>query len=303
MRIGIDLGGTKIEGIVLGPGSVVSARKRIPTPREDYTATVAAIVDLVCALEHRVGHSALPVGIGTPGTQVPPSGAIKNANSTWLNGRTLGQDVERALGRPVRLANDADCLVLSEALEGVAADARLVFGVILGTGVGGGIVANRALLSGPNGITGEWGHNPLPWPSSAEMANGPDCWCGLQGCIESWLSGPGLAADFARSGGGHFSAVEVARLARRGDALAEAALSRYENRLARALAAVINLIDPEVIVLAGGISAIERLYSTVPRLWDAYVFSSTINTRLVPARHGDASGVRGAAWLWPERSA
>jgi fructokinase len=276
LRIGIDLGGTKIEGIALDGGGATAARARIATPRGDYDATVAAIAGLVSDLESSARAEGT-VGIGMPGTISPATGLVKNANSTWLNGRPLQGDLERALARPVRLANDANCFALSEAADGSGAGASVVFGVILGTGVGGAIVANGALLPGANAIAGEWGHVPLPWMEPGEFP-GPRCWCGRRGCIETFLSGP------ARS------------------EIPEGASEIYHSRLARALALVVNVIDPDVIVLGGGLSKIEGLYEAVPRLWSRWIFSDRVATRLLPPRHGDAGGVRGAAWLWPVRT-
>jgi fructokinase len=296
MRIGIDLGGTKIEGVVMDAHSQILVRERIATPRGDYSATLATLADLVQRLEAAVGVSALPVGIGTPGAVSPASGLMKNCNSQALNGRPLKQDLEQHLQREVRLANDADCLALSEAADGAGAGARVVFGAILGTGVGGGVVVQGRLLSGPNAIAGEWGHNPLPWPQPDEVP-GPACWCGRPGCIETWLSGPGLAADHARVSGEQQSPEAVMAAAHAGAAMAAATLARYEHRLARGLAAVINLLDPDVIVLGGGLSQVTRLYTSVPALWGQWVFSDRVDTRLLPAIYGDSSGVRGAAWL------
>lgn len=302
-RIGIDLGGTKIEGVVMGADSSIVARRRIATPAGDYAATVAACAGLVAGLEGEVGRTGLRVGFGTPGAISRRTGRMKNCNSTCLNGQPLKQDLELALAREVRLANDADCMALSEASDGAAAGAAVVFGVILGTGVGGGIVVNGSLLSGPNAIAGEWGHNPLPWPRPEwDEVPGPLNFDGRHGAIENWLSGVGLAWDHERVSGERLSGEEVARRAEQGDAACAATLSRYEDRLARALAHVINLIDPDVIVLGGGVSKLARLYRHVPALWDQWVFSDRVETRLVPARHGDSSGVRGAAWLWPVES-
>ena len=294
-RIGIDLGGTKIEGVVLAADGEVRHRERVPTPAGDYAATLDSIVALVQRLERHCGQ-ACSVGVGTPGALSPRDDRLRNANSTCLNGQALHQDLSRRLDRAVRIANDADCFALSEAQDGAARDARSVFGVIIGTGTGGGIVIDGRLVDGPNAIAGEWGHNPLPWPTDAERP-GPRCYCGRQGCIETFLSGPGLAADYSRSAS--VTAQQVAQRAAAGEASAIASLQRYEDRLARSLATVINLLDPEVIVLGGGVSKIQRLYSNVPRLWGRYVFSDVVLTRLVAARHGDSSGVRGAAWLWP----
>lgn len=296
VRIGIDLGGTKIEGVALGADGVVAARERRPTPRDDYDGTVQAIAAIVASLESQVGTRA-SVGIGMPGTISPASGLVKNANSVWLNGRALVPDLERALGRPIRLANDANCFALSEASDGAGAGAPVVFGVIIGTGTGGGVVAHGRVLTGPNAVAGEWGHNPLPWPADDERP-GPACYCGRRGCIETFLSGPGLAADHARTTGDARSSEEVVHGAAAGDAACEATLRRYEARMARALAGIINVLDPDVIVLGGGLSKLERLYLNVPRQWGAWVFSDRVDTRLLPPRHGDASGVRGAAWLW-----
>lgn len=297
--IGIDLGGTKIEAVVLDSDGVERARRRVPTPAGDYGATLAAIRALVEALEAEVGLTGLRVGIGTPGAESRVDGRIKNANSTCLNGQPLRQDLEAALDRPLRLANDADCLALSEVHDGAAAGAASVFAVILGTGVGGGIVIDGRLLAGPNAIAGEWGHNPLPWPRPEwDEAPGPLGWDGRHGGIETWLCGPGMSRDHERATGVLLSAEAIAAAAAAGDRQAAATLARWEDRLARALASVINLLDPEVIVVGGGLSRIERLYGYVPALWDQWVFSDRVDTRLLPARHGDSSGVRGAARLW-----
>ena len=293
-RIGIDLGGTKTEAIALGQGGRELARRRLATPQGSYDGTIATIRALVEGLERELAAPA-SVGIGIPGTISPHSGLVKNANSTWLIGKPFDRDLAAALGRPVRLANDADCFALSEASDGAGAGAATVFGVILGTGVGGGIVVGGRLLSGPNAIAGEWGHNPLPWPNDDERP-GAACYCGRSGCIETFLSGPGLARDHGHGASG----AEVADLAEAGEPDAVAALERYEDRLARALASVINIIDPEVVVLGGGLSRLARLYRTVPQRWGRWIFSDSVLTRLVPPRHGDSSGVRGAAWLWPE---
>jgi len=290
MRIGIDLGGTKIEAIALAADGVARFRKRVPTPAGDYTATVRAIADLVSAADAAVGAQG-SVGIGIPGTISPATGLVKNANSTCLIGRALDKDIAAAVGRPVRLANDADCFALSEAADGAGAGQRIVFGVILGTGVGGGLVVDKRVVSGPNAITGEWGHNPLPWPRDDERP-GPRCYCGRMGCIETYLSGPGLSSD-------HGQGWSAEKIAASDDPMARAAMDRYAERLARSLAHVINIIDPHVIVLGGGLSGIARLYEDVPRLWAAQVFSDAVATKLVRPMHGDSSGVRGAAWLWP----
>ncbi|HEX4871885.1 MAG TPA: ROK family protein [Nevskiaceae bacterium] len=302
LRIGIDLGGTKIEGVVMAADSRLLARRRRPTPQGDYPATLAAIGALVAELEQAVGAAGLPVGIGTPGAPSRVDGRMKNCNSTCLNGQPLQADLEARLGPRVRLANDADCLALSEASDGAAAGAAVVFGVILGTGVGGGIVVHGRLLAGPNAIAGEWGHNPLPDPQAGEQP-GPACYCGRHGCIETWLSGPGLAADHARVHGEALDPPALVARAEQGDPAARASLARHARRLAKSLAGVINLLDPEVIVLGGGLSQLASLYTAVPALWAPWVFSDRIDTRLRPAAHGDASGVRGAAWLWPPDAA
>ena len=296
MRIGIDLGGTKIEGIALDDAGVVRGRRRVATPRDQYEGTVEAIAGVVEALEAETGARAT-VGVGMPGAISPASGFVKNANSTWLIGRPLDRDLGVRLGRPVRLANDANCFALSEAVDGAAAGARVVFGVIVGTGTGGGVVVDRKVLTGPNAIAGEWGHNPLPWPSAAEWP-GPPCYCGKTGCVETFLSGPGLARDYRDATGQSIAGPEVAARAERGEAAADAALGRYESRMARALAVVLNILDPDVVVLGGGVSQVARLYENVPRLWQEWAFSDRVDTAMRPPVHGDASGVRGAAWLW-----
>jgi fructokinase len=295
-RIGIDVGGTKIEAAAVDAWGFVRLRRRIPTPTQDYRATITAIISLVAAIEQEIGASA-PIGIGIPGAVSPNTGLVKNANSTWLIGRPLQLDIETALGRPIRLANDANCFALSEATDGAGAEMQTVFGVILGTGVGGGIAIRRKILVGANAIAGEWGHNPLPWPAPDEVP-GPPCYCGRSGCIETFLSGPALAADHRRHTDQDLGAPEIAVAAETGDPRCRATLDRYLHRLARGLASVINLIDPDVIVLGGGLSGIAALYEQVPQLWTRYVFSDHVVTRLLPPVHGDASGVRGAAWLW-----
>ncbi len=297
-RIGIDLGGTKIEGAVLTADGSLAERVRVSTPRHDYDATLTAIAGLVGELSRRLPCAAA-VGVGTPGAISPFDGRLRNANSIWLNGRTLAADLTARLGRPVRTANDADCFALSEATDGAAAAAASVFGVIIGTGTGGGIVIHGRLQQGPNAIAGEWGHNPLPWPEPDELP-GPACYCGKRGCIETFCSGPGLAAAFARATGRNLDAAAIAAAAAGGDAAAEALLQAYEGRLARALAAVVNLLDPEVIVLGGGLSKLERLYRNLPAAMAAYVFSDGLATRILPPRFGDSSGVRGAAMLWSD---
>lgn len=302
MRIGIDLGGTKIEGIVMGAGSVILYRERVSTPQGDYQATLATVAKLVQSLERAAGRGSISIGVGHPGSLSPITGLLRNSSSTCLNGKPLQRDLEALLGRGIRMANDANCLALSEAKDGAAAGAASVFAVILGTGVGGGVVVNGGLQFGANGIGGEWSHNPLPWPRpEINEISGTQCWCGKQGCIETWLSGTGLAADHARVTQEKISGEEIVTRAEAGDERCGATLSRYEDRLSRALAQVINVLDPEVIVLGGGVSRVERLYHHVPALWDQWIFTNEdIATRLVPAMHGDSSGVRGAAWLWPE---
>jgi fructokinase len=300
VRIGIDLGGTKIEGIVLD-GSRELARMRVDTPRADYEATLDAIVALIVNLQKTAGVAAT-IGIGIPGT-IETTGLVKNANSTWLIGRPLQYDLEARVGGRIRIANDANCFAMSEATDGAATGADVVFGVIVGTGTGAGIVVRGQVLTGANGIAGEWGHNALPWPDDGERP-GPACYCGKRGCIETFLSGPGMTADHERGTGRRELPPGIASVAERGDRAAITTLERYERRMARALASVINVLDPDVIVLGGGMSNIERLYDNVPRLWSQWVFAATgsapdVRTRLVRARHGDASGVRGAAWLWP----
>ena len=323
LRLGIDLGGTKIEIIALDASGRELMRRRTPTPQTGYTATVATVADLIRQVEAELGQTG-SVGIATPGALSRATGLMKNCNSTCLIGRPFKQDMEAALGREIRMTNDANCFALSEAVDGAGAGAAVVFGVILGTGVGGGVVVRGQVLDGPNSIAGEWGHNPLPyfqfahapadrevtghhpatgepivhpWPSEREC-NGPACYCGKKGCIEAYLSGPALAADHVRYGGEDLPAHEIAQLASAGYGPCSKTLARYEERLARALAGVINVLDPDVIVLGGGVSNIQRLYDTVPKLWARYVFSDRVDTRLVPPKHGDSSGVRGAAWLW-----
>ena len=295
MRIGIDLGGTKIEGIVLDAQGHEVARVRTPTPAGDYTGTVNAITRVVDDLEAQAGivGRCTPVGVGIPGTLSPATSLIKNANSTCLIGNPLDVDLTRALKRPVRLANDANCFAASEATDGAGAGASVVFGVILGTGVGGGIAIDGKVMGGPNGIAGEWGHNPLPWPDDDERP-GPECYCGLHGCIETFLSGPALAADFKHSSGLDCETQDITSPTSKE---AEDALGRYERRLAKALAGVINILDPDVIVLGGGLSNTTRLYENVPAHLLQWVFSDQVDTRLVANQWGDSSGVRGAAWL------
>ena len=305
MRIGIDLGGTKIEAIALSPAGEEIARQRVTTPR-DYAASLDAIAALVGDLE-RAADEPGTVGVGIPGTVVPRTGLVKNANSTWLNGRPLGRDLEGRLGRPVRLMNDANCFALSEATDGAAAGAHVAFGVILGTGVGGGIVVDGRCLSGANLIAGEWGHNPLPWLTPDEQP-GPPCYCGKRGCVETWLSGPGFERDHAEHTGLTLSGREIVRAAAGGEPGAAATLARYHDRLGRALASLINVLDPDVVVLGGGMSNIAGLPEATSAVLPRYLFaagasSHPVATRVVRAAHGDTSGVRGAAWLWPSPSA
>jgi fructokinase len=296
-RIGVDLGGTKTEAVALGHDGTRLWGKRVPTPQGDYEAVLSCIASLVEEAERHVGAQG-SVGVGTPGSLSPSTGLQRNANTTCLNGRSLDRDLGRKLGREVRMANDANCFTLSEAIDGAGRAGRVVFGVILGTGTGGGIVVDRRLLTGRNAITGEWGHNPLPWPKPEELP-GPPCFCGKRGCIETFVSGPGLARDFEGHGGPALPAAEIAARAARGEPVARAALDRHLDRLARALASILNVLDPDVVVLGGGVSQIDALYAELPTRLGAYVFSDAVTTPIVRALHGDASGVRGAAWLWP----
>jgi fructokinase len=296
VKIGIDLGGTKIEVIAMDDSGQELLRRRVRTPQSDYTAILNAIVDLIHYAERRIGTE-YTIGIGTPGALSRTTGKLKNSNSTCLNGTPILDDLERLIGRPARMSNDANCFALSEAVDGSGAGAFVVFGVITGTGCGAGIVVNGSVITGVNGVAGEWGHNPLPWAADEERP-GPDCYCGKRGCIETYLSGPGMARDHQVSAGRKMRPETIVQRASAGDAASEATMARYEDRMARALAHVINILDPDVIVLGGGMSNIERLYENVPRLWDRYVFSDAVDTKLLPARHGDSSGVRGAAWLW-----
>lgn len=298
MRIGIDFGGSKIEGIALNADGETLLRHRVATPLAGYGACLRIITGLVNQMEAQTGLTAT-VGIGIPGAISNATGTVKNANSTWLNGKPFERDLSQALQRPVRIANDADCFTLSEATDGAGMGAESVFGVIIGTGCGGGIVISGKLLCGPNAIAGEWGHNPLPWPGAAETP-GPPCYCGKHGCIETFLSGPGFSARHFERYAELLQAPEIAANAEAGDANAAFSLDQYADRMARALATVINILDPGVIVLGGGLSNIEALYPRVPELWKKYVFSDRVDTQLVRNQHGDSSGVRGAAWLWPE---
>jgi len=302
LRIGIDLGGTKIEGVLMDDAGNEFPRQRVATPRDDYDATVAAIAAMVESLIADAGIGgqgigAATIGVATPGSLSPHTARMQNANSTWLNGRTLGPDLSAALERPVRLANDANCFALSEARDGAAADARNVIGVILGTGCGAGIVIDGRLVDGPRGIGGEWGHNPLPWAAADELP-GPLCWCGRRGCMETWVAGPALAAAYLGGGGNTSDSEEIVRRAAAGEDLARTALARHADRLARGLALIVNIIDPDVIVLGGGLSRLAHLYADLPALMAPHIFSDDTRVDIRPPRWGDASGARGAAWLW-----
>lgn len=296
MRIGIDLGGSKIEGAVLNKKGELLFRQRVDTPQGNYQATLNAIVNLIHTLENEINQSA-SVGIGSPGAISPASGLLRNSNSVCMNGQPVKQDLEKLLKRKIRISNDANCFALSEAIDGAAKNAALVFGVIIGTGTGAGIVINGQVLTGANAIAGEWGHNPLPWPNENELP-GADCYCGKKGCTETFLSGPGMSADYQKISGKQCSSKDIVALAEAGELQAENCLQQYENRLARALASIINVLDPNVIVLGGGMSNIDRLYKNVPQLWGQFVFSDVVNTQLCAPKYGDSSGVRGAAWLW-----
>jgi fructokinase len=297
IRIGVDLGGTKIEFIALEPDGRELHRHRIPTPRFDYKGTVRAVAGAVQDIEKTLGRSAT-VGMGIPGTISTKTGLVKNANSTWLNGKPFDKDLSRALAREVRCANDANCLAVSEATDGAGAGKHLVFAVILGTGCGGGVAINGRVHSGSNGVAGEWGHNTLPWMRPDEFP-GPPCYCGRNGCLETWISGTGLEADYKRATNVDLKGPEIIARSSSGEPAALAALERFEDRLTRGLAQMINLLDPDVIVLGGGASQIPRLYQNVPPRLKEYVFGQEADTPVIPAKHGDASGVRGAAWLWP----
>jgi fructokinase len=296
MRIGLDVGGTKIEALALDEQGHVRLRRRVSTPRGDYDATIRTIADLADNFMHEL-REPCTIGVGIPGAISPASGLVKNANSVWLNGKPLQQDLERLIGQPLRVSNDANCFALSEATDGAGAGASVVFGVIVGTGTGGGIVAHRRVIDGPHRIAGEWGHNPLPWPEQDEWP-GPACYCGRTGCIETFLSGPGLAGSYQLRTAKLVDPEEVVRRAEQNEPAAVEVMASYEHRMARALASLINLLDPDVIVLGGGLSNVDRLYANVPRLWTPFVFSDRVETPLVKAAHGDASGARGAAWLW-----
>jgi len=296
MRIGIDLGGTKIEALALDREGKELLRYRVDTPRNDYPGTIAAIAGLVRRLESETGSTGT-VGAGIPGSVSRRTGLVKNANSTWLNGMPLAEDLSAELAREVRVANDANCLAVSEATDGAAAGHHLVFGVILGTGCGGGVAIDGTVHAGPNGVGGEWGHNPLPW-ATAEESPGPACYCGKFGCMEMWVSGTGVARDFLHVTGSSLTTREIVGLAETGDAQALEALDRFEDRLARGLATVINVLDPDILVFGGGLSLLRRIYINLPALLPKYVFGRETDTILVPAKFGDSSGVRGAAWLW-----
>lgn len=300
MRIGIDLGGTKTEVIALGDGGEQLFRHRLPTPKNDYQQTIATIVELVRLAEEATGERGT-VGLGIPGSVSPYTRVVKNANSTWLNGQPFDKDLAEALQREVRLANDANCLAVSEAIDGAAAGAGLVFAVIIGTGCGSGIAINGGSLTGGNGTAGEWGHNPLPWMDEDELRYREEvpCYCGKQGCIETFISGTGFATDYQRLSGTKLTGNEIMRLAEQQDPVAELAIGRYEMRLAKSLAHIVNILDPDVIVLGGGMSNVDRLYKTVPQLVKPWVFGGEFATPIRKAVHGDSSGVRGAAWLWP----
>jgi len=296
IKVGVDFGGTKIEAAALGDDGAFLVRRRIANPRT-YEAAIAATVDLIGEVEREAGGQG-SVGIGAPGSVSPTTGLIRNANSTWLNGQRFREDLETALGRPVRLENDANCLALSEAVDGAAAGARSVFAVIIGTGCGGGVAVDGRLLAGASGIAGEWGHTPLPWPEGGDETPGPACWCGLKGCLETWISGSGLARDHASRAGGRLTAEEIVAAARLGDGPAHESLERYLSRLGRGLAMICNILDPDVFVVGGGMSKVGEIYDRLPALIAPFVFADAWGGRLTPARWGDASGVRGAARLW-----
>jgi fructokinase len=299
MRIGIDLGGTKIEALAIDNMGGELARYRVDTPRDDYDATIGAMVDLVRKLEQETGATG-SVGAGIPGSISRITGFVKNANSTWLNGRPLHKDLSAALGREVRIANDANCLAVSEATDGAAAGAHIVYGLILGTGCGGGVAIDGRVHPGPNGVAGEWGHNPLPWQRPEEYP-GPVCYCGKQGCLEMWVSGTGVALDHKNMTGRKQTTREIVADFEAGDREALATMERFEDRLARGLATVINTLDPDVVVVGGGVSRVQRIYEELPKRLPQYVFGGEVSTMIVPAKYGDSSGVRGAAWLWPQQ--
>ncbi|MGF7179649.1 fructokinase [Tunturiibacter psychrotolerans] len=299
MRIGIDLGGTKIEALAIDDRGAELARHRVDTPRDDYEATIKAMVALVHRMEAETGKTGT-VGAGIPGTISRVTGRVKNANSTWLNGQPFHKDLTAALGREVRVANDANCLAVSEATDGAAAGVRFVYGVILGTGCGGGVALEGCVHDGPNGVAGEWGHNPLPWPKPEESP-GPACYCGKRGCMEMWVSGTGIARDYKNVTGTAKTTREIVADFAAGDRVASETIERFEDRLARGLSNVINILDPDVIVIGGGVSRVEHIYGALPKLLPQYVFGGEASTPIVQAKYGDSSGVRGAAWLWPNR--
>jgi len=296
IRIGIDLGGTKIEGIAFSEAGDELFRHRLATPQGDYQATLQSIAGLIDQIEADIGEQG-SIGICTPGALSPATGLLRNSNSVCMNGKPVLTELQERLQREIRIANDANCFALSEATDGAAKDAAVVFGVIIGTGTGAGIVVDKKVLVGPNAIAGEWGHNPLPWPEDFELP-GPECYCGKHGCIETWLSGPGIVRDHELHNNVFLDAETIDNKARFGDEESDETLQRYEDRMARSLAHVINILDPDVIVLGGGMGNIKRLYENVPVIWGDYVFSDAVNTKLVSPVHGDSSGVRGAAWLW-----
>ena len=298
MKIGVDLGGTKIEAIALNDEGDELMRHRVMTPKDNYSQTIQTIVDLIHTIENALDLKGT-IGIGTPGSLSLVSHLLRNSNSVCMNGKPVKGDLEKLLQRNIRMSNDANCFALSEATDGAGADAEVVFAVIVGTGTGAGVVVNGKVLNGVNAIAGEWGHNPLPWPMDEERP-GPDCYCGKKGCIETFLSGPAIEQDYFHISGKQHQAKDIALLAEQGDTQAELCLARYENRMARSLSHVINILDPDVIVLGGGMSNIQRLYDNVPKLWAQYVFSDHVATKLLPPRYGDSSGVRGAAWLWDD---
>ncbi len=296
VKIGIDLGGTKIEGIALSEAGEELFRQRIATPQGDYQGTLHSIVDLIKQIEIGIDEQG-SIGICTPGSLSPATGLLRNSNSVCMNGKPVLDDLQNLLHKEIRIANDANCFALSEATDGVARDASVVFGVIIGTGTGAGVVIDKKVLPGANSIAGEWGHNPLPWPNDDELP-GAECYCGKLGCIETWLSGPGIVRDHELYNNEFIDPEALDGKARFGDEDAIETFQRYENRMARSLAHVINILDPDVIVLGGGMGNIKRLYKNVPDILGDYVFSDTVNTKLLAPLHGDSSGVRGAAWLW-----
>ncbi len=298
IRIGIDLGGSKIAAIAMDASGAILAERRCPSPQGDYAATLATLIDIVATLETTIDATDMPIGIGMPGSIAPRSGLVQNANSTWLNGRPFAADLERQLGPRVRLANDANCFALSEAIDGAGCRAARVLGVILGTGCGSGLIVDHRISDGPRGIGGEWGHNPLPWTRADEWP-GPECWCGRRGCMEAWVSGPALAADHTRLTGDVLDAVSIAARAAAGDGAAQATLARHADRLARGLAAVVNILDPTIVIIGGGLSKLPHLYEQLPALMAPHIFGEDQRVIVVPPRWGDAGGVRGAAWLWP----